>query len=157
MASVRVLPSLAPKDYFEPKGAILNQKFSVTLWCICVVRLRQQKGSKMIEAAKVIVPIGEGKEVEARAIAAELQAFTEPYSEEGLDEVIIEAPDEANLFEERLLVDAIGETPYSEVQVFVPNSLLNSVHANLQELGLPDARQLSETEWTPGATYETRY
>jgi hypothetical protein len=45
----------------------------------------------------VIVPIGEGKEVEARAIAAELQAFIESYSEEGLDEVIIEAPDDANL------------------------------------------------------------
>jgi hypothetical protein len=111
----------------------------------------------MIEAAKVIVPIGEGKEVEARAMAAELRAFTEPFNEEGIDEVIIEAPDEANLFEERLLVEAIGETPYSEVQVFVPNSLLTSVHTNLQELGLPDARQLSETEWTPGVTYETRY
>jgi hypothetical protein len=45
----------------------------------------------------VIVPIGEGKEVEARAIAAELQAFIESYSEEGLDEVIIEAPDDAIL------------------------------------------------------------
>src|SRR5215211_5672639 len=50
-----------------------------------------------------------------------------------------------------------GGKPYSEVQVFVPNSLLTSANTNLQELGLPDARQLSETEWTPGATYETRY
>lgn len=111
----------------------------------------------MIEAAKVITPIGEGKEVEARAIAAGLQAFTEPYSEDSVDEVIIEAPNEENLLEESLLVQAIGETPHSEVQVFVPNSLLTSAHAKLQELGIPDARQLSETEWTPGATYETRY
>ena len=148
---------LAPKVNLESKIGILNHKSSITLWCRSVVRVRQQKGSKMIEAAKVIVPIGEGKAVEARAIAAELQAFTEPFSEEGLDEVIIEAPDEAELFEERLLVQAIGETPYSEVQVFVPNSLLTSANVNLQELGLPDARQQSETEWTPGATYETRY
>jgi len=54
----------------------------------------------MIEAAKVIVPIGRGKEVEARAIAAGLQALTEPYHEDGVDEVIVEAEDEANLFEE---------------------------------------------------------
>ena len=111
----------------------------------------------MIEAAKVIVPIGQGKEVEARAIAAGLQAFTEPYREDGVDEVILEAEDEANLFEESVLVRAIGETQYSEVQVFVPDSLLTSASAKMQELGIPDARQLSETEWTPGATYETRY
>ncbi len=111
----------------------------------------------MIEAAKVIVPLGKGKEIEARVLAAELQAFTEPYSEDGVDEVIIEVPEEGNLFEESLLVQTIGETPYSEVQVFVPNSLLISAKAKLQELGIPDARQLSEAEWTPGATYETRY
>jgi hypothetical protein len=39
----------------------------------------------MIEAAKVIVPIGEGKEVEARAIACGLQAFTEPYREDSIE------------------------------------------------------------------------
>src|SRR3712207_5201803 len=111
----------------------------------------------MIEAAKVIVPIGEGKEVEARAIAAGLQAFTEPYREDGVDEVIVEAEDETNLLDESLVVQAIGETQYSEVQVFVPDSLLISAKAKMQELGIPDASQLSETEWTPGATYETRY
>jgi hypothetical protein len=31
----------------------------------------------MIEAAKVVVPIGHGKEVETRAIAARLQALTD--------------------------------------------------------------------------------
>ncbi len=111
----------------------------------------------MIEAAKVIVPIGQGKEIEARAIAAGLQAFTEPYREDGVDEVIVEAEDEANLFEESVLVQAIGETQYSEVQVFVPNSLLTSASAKMQELGIPTARQLTDTEWVPGATYETRY
>jgi hypothetical protein len=114
-------------------------------------------GGKMIEAAKVIVPIGEGKEVEARAIATGLRAFTEPYREDGVDEVIVEAEDEASLFDESLVVQAIGETQYSEVQVFVPDSLLPSANAKMQELGIPDARQLSETEWAPGATYETRY
>ncbi len=111
----------------------------------------------MIEAAKVIVPIGQGKELEARTLVAELQAFTESYPEDGIDEVVVEAPDEGNLFEESLLVQTIDETPYSEVQVFVPSSLLPSAHAKMQELGVPDARRLSETEWTPGATYETRY
>ena len=111
----------------------------------------------MIEAAKVMVPIGRGKEVEARAIAAGLQAFTEPYREDGVEEVLVTAEDEANLFEESVLVRAIGETQYSEVQVFVSDSLLTSASAKMQELGIPDARQLSETEWTPGATYETRY
>ncbi len=111
----------------------------------------------MIEAAKVIVPIGQGKEVEARAIAAGVQAFTEPYREDGVDEVIVEAEDEANLFDESLVVQAIGETQYSEVQVFVPDSLLSSAKATMQELGIPDARPLSETQWTPGDTYETRY
>jgi hypothetical protein len=111
----------------------------------------------MIEAAKVIVPIGQGKEVEARAIAAGLQAFTEPYREDGVDEVIVEAEDEANLFDESLVVQAIEDTQYSEVQVFVPDSLLISAKAKMQELGIPDARQVSETAWTQGATYETRY
>ena len=111
----------------------------------------------MIEAAKVIVPIGEGKEVEARAIAAGLQAFTEPYREDGIDEVLVEAEDEGNLLDESLVVQVIGETKYSGVEVFVPNSLLIPAHAKMQELGIPDARQLSESEWTPGATYETRY
>ena len=55
------------------------------------------------------------------------------------------------------MVEAIGETQYSEVQVFVPDSLVLSAEAKLQELGVPTALQLSETEWTPGATYETRY
>ena len=81
----------------------------------------------MIEAAKVIVPIGEGKEVEARAIAAGLQAFTEPYREDGVDEVIVEAEDEANLFDESLMVQAMGETQYSEVQVFVPIAVVSAV------------------------------
>ncbi len=67
----------------------------------------------MIEAAKVIVPIGEGKEVEARAIASGLQAFREPYREDGIDEVIVEAEDEGGFFEESLLVQAIGDTRYS--------------------------------------------
>ncbi len=111
----------------------------------------------MIEAAKVIVPISQGNEVEARAIAAGLRAFTEPYREDGVDEVIVEAENETSLFEESLVVQAIGDTQYSEVQVFVPDSLLISANAKMEELGIPDARQLSETEWTPGATYETRY
>ena len=111
----------------------------------------------MIEAAKVIVPFGQGKEVEARAIAAGLQAFTEPYREDSVDEVIVEAEDESNLFEESLVVQAIGDRQYSEVQVFVPDSLLISAEAKMQELGIPTAHQLSETEWTSGATYEVRY
>jgi hypothetical protein len=111
----------------------------------------------MIEAAKVIVPIGKGEEVQTRAISAGLQAFTEPYREDGVDEVIVEAEDEGNLFEETLLVQAIGDTQYSGVEVFVPDSELVSAEARMQELGIPDARQLSETEWAPGATYETRY
>jgi hypothetical protein len=100
----------------------------------------------MIEAAKVIVPSGEGKEVEARAIAAGLRAFTEPYREDGVDEVIVEAEDEGNLIEENLVVQAIGDTQYSEIQVFVPDSLLISAKAKMQELGIADAYQLSETE-----------
>jgi hypothetical protein len=111
----------------------------------------------MIEAAKVIVPIGQGNEVEARAIAAGLRAFTEPYREDGVDEVIVEAENETSLFEESLVVQAIGDTQYSGVEVFVPDSLLISAKAKMEELGIPDARRLSETEWTPGATYETRY
>ena len=111
----------------------------------------------MIEAAKVIVPIGEGKEIEARAIALGLQTYTEPYDNEGIEEIIIETNGEANLFEESLLVQAIRDTKYSGVEVFVPNSHLISAHAKMQELGIPDAQQLSETEWTQGATYETRY
>ena len=111
----------------------------------------------MIEAAKVIVPIGKGEEVQARAIAAGLQAFTEPYREDGVDEVIVEAEDEGNLFEESLLAQAIGDTQYSGVEVFVPDSELISAEAKMRELGIPDSRQLSETEWAPGATYETRY
>jgi hypothetical protein len=111
----------------------------------------------MINAAKVIVPIGKGKEVEARAIATGLQAFTEPYREDELDEVLVYMEDEADLFEESLLVEAIGETPYSEVQVFVPDPLVNSAESRMQQLGIPSARQLSESEWAPGATYETRY
>ena len=43
----------------------------------------------MIEAAKVIVPIDEGREVEARASTRGLEAQTEPYPEDGLDEVLI--------------------------------------------------------------------
>jgi len=111
----------------------------------------------MIEAAKVIVPIGEGKEVEARAIAAGLRAFTESYREDGVDEVIVEAEDETSHFEEGLVVQAIGDTQYSEAQVFVPSSLLISAKAKMEELGIPEARQVSETERTPGTTYETRY
>ena len=37
------------------------------------------------------------------------------------------------------------------------SSLLISAKAEMQDLGIPDARQLSETEWIPGTTYETRY
>lgn len=111
----------------------------------------------MIDAAKVIVTIGRGKEVEARAIAAGLQAFTEPYPEDGVDEVLVSAEDEENLFEESLVVQAIGDTQYLEVQVFVPNSAVTSAKAKMQELGIHTARQLSESEWTAGATYETRY
>jgi hypothetical protein len=111
----------------------------------------------MIEAAKVIVPIGKGEEVQARAIAAGLHTFTESYREDGVDEVLVQLPDEADQFEESLLVEAIGETQYSEVQIFVPDSQVRSAKARLQELGIPSARQLSETEWAPGATYETRY
>jgi len=132
-------------------------KLSVRLRGRSIVRDREQKGSKMIEAAKVIVPIGQGEEVEARALAAGLQAFTESYREDSVDEVIVETEDESNLFEESLVVQAIGDTQYSEVQVFVPGSLMLSAKARMQELGIPDARQLSEREWAPGATYETMY
>ena len=111
----------------------------------------------MIEAAKVIVPIGEGKDVEARATAAGLKAFVEPYREDGVDEVIVEAEYEGDLFEESLVVQSIGDTQYSEVQVFVPDSMLLSAEAKMQELGIPTARQVSDREWTSGATYETRY
>ncbi len=111
----------------------------------------------MIEAAKVIVPNGAGREVEARASARGLEAQIESYAEDGLDEVLIWTEEEANLFEESLLVQVIGEAPYSEVQVFVPNSQVNSSKAKMQELGIPTARRLSESEWTAGATYETRY
>jgi hypothetical protein len=111
----------------------------------------------MIEAAKVIVPNGEGREVEARASARRLEAQTESYAEDGLDEVLVWTKEEANLFEESLLVQVIGEAPYVEVQVFVPNSQVNSTKAKMQELGIPTARQLSESGWTAGATYETRY
>jgi hypothetical protein len=111
----------------------------------------------VIEAAKVIVPIGQGKAVEERAITQGLEAFTEPYREDDLDEVLISAGDETSLFEENLLVQAIGETQYSGVQVFVPDSSVRSAEAKMQELGIPTARQLSETGWTPGVTYETRY
>jgi hypothetical protein len=61
----------------------------------------------------VIVSIGQGKEVEARAIAAGLQAFTEHYREDGVDEVLVSAEEKANLFEESLVIQAIGETQYS--------------------------------------------
>ena len=61
----------------------------------------------MIEAAKVIVPIGRGKEIEARAIAAGLRTSTEPYREDGVDKVLVSAEDEANLFEETLLIQAL--------------------------------------------------
>ena len=71
--------------------------------------------------------------------------------------MLVSAEDEANLFEKSLVVQAIGETRYSGVEVFVPESLLTSASVKMQELGIPDARQLSETEWTPGAVYETRY
>jgi hypothetical protein len=111
----------------------------------------------MIEAAKVIVPIGEGREVEARASTHGLEAQTEPYAEDGQDEVLVWTEEEANLFEESLLVEVIGEAPYSEVQVFVPNSQVELSKAKMQELGVPTARRLSESEWTAGATYETRY
>ncbi len=111
----------------------------------------------MIEAAKVIVTMGRGKEVEARAIAAGLHAFTEPYPEDDIDEVLVSKEDEASLIEEHLVVQAIGDTQYSEVQVFVPKSLVTSAEAKMQELGIPTARQLSKAKWTQGATYETRY
>jgi hypothetical protein len=109
-----------------------------------VIKDRAQKASKTIEAAKVIVPIGQGRGVEARAIAAGLRAFTEAYREDGVDEVLVSAEDEANLFEERFAVQAIGKTRYSGVEVFVPDSLLISASAKMQEFGIPDARQLSE-------------
>ena len=111
----------------------------------------------MIEAAKVIVPIGEGREVETRASTHGLEAQTEPYAEDGLDEVLVWTEEEENLLEESVLVQVIGEAPYSEVQVFVPSSQVDSSKAKMQELGIPTARQLSESEWTAGATYETRY
>ena len=111
----------------------------------------------MIEAAKVIVSNGEGKEVEGRAIAVGLRASTEPYPEDGADKVLIWTESESNLFEERLLVEAVSRARYFEVQVFVPDHLLASAEAEMQELGIPTAQQLSETGWAPGATYETRY
>jgi hypothetical protein len=111
----------------------------------------------LIEAAKVIVTLGEGEEVEARAIAAGLRASTEPYREDSIDEVLVSAEDEEILFEESLLVRVIGGTQYSEVQVFAPDSSVSSAEVKMRELGIPTASKLSETEWTPGATYETRY
>ena len=45
------------------------------------------------------------------------------------------------MFEESLLVQAIRDTEYSGVEVFVPNSHLISAHARMQELGIPDAQQ----------------
>jgi hypothetical protein len=111
----------------------------------------------MIEAAKVIVANGEGGEVEGRALAIGLKASTEPYPEDALDEVLIWTESESNLFEESLLVQAIGQVRYFEVQVFVPDHLRASFEVEMQELGIPTTQQLSETGWTPGATYETRY
>ncbi len=58
--------------------------------------------------------------------------------------MLVSAGDEANLFEERFVVQAIEKTRYSGVEVFVPDSLLTSASAKMQELGIPDARQLSE-------------
>lgn len=75
----------------------------------------------MIEAAKVVVPLGQGKIVEARATGAGLRAFTEPYREDGVDEVIVEAENETGLFEESHVIQAIGDTQYTEVQIFVPD------------------------------------
>jgi hypothetical protein len=118
---------------------------------------REQEGTNMIEAAKVVVGNGEGNEVEERAIVVGLRASTEPYPEDGLDEVLIWTEPEAELFEESLLVQTIGQVGYFEVQIFVPDHLLTEAKAKLQELGIPTAQQLSETGWTPGATYETRY
>jgi len=111
----------------------------------------------MIEAAKVIVPTGEGKEIEARATATGLRATTETYPEDNVEEVLIWTENEANLFEERFLAQAIGQQHYLEVQVFVPDSLLTSAKAKMQEHGIPDARQVSDRERKPGAIYETRY
>ena len=85
----------------------------------------------------MIVPSGEGKKVEERAITVGLRAFTEPYPEDGVDEVIVEAEDATNLFDESLMVQTIGETQYSEVQVFVPDSQLTSANAKMQDLGIP--------------------
>src|SRR5215204_6365959 len=102
---------------------------------------RKQKGRTMIEAAKVIVPIGEGNGIEARAIITGLPATTETYPEDNVEEVLVWTEDEANLFEESLLAQAIGQQHYLEVQVFVPDSLLNSAKAKMQEHGIPDARQ----------------
>ena len=71
--------------------------------------------------------------------------------------IVLSAEDEEILFEESLLVRVIGGTQYSEVQVFAPDSSVSSAEVKMRELGIPTASQLSETEWTPGATYETRY
>jgi hypothetical protein len=90
----------------------------------------------MIEAAKVIVPIGEGRVVEARARTYGLETQTEPYAEVGLDEVLVWTEEAANLFEESLLVQVIGEPLYSEVQIFVPNSQVNLSEAKMQGLGI---------------------
>jgi hypothetical protein len=70
------------------------------------VKNRKQERSKMIEAAKVIVPIGESKEVEAKALASGLRATTETYPEDNVDEVLVWTEDEANLFEESLLAQS---------------------------------------------------
>ena len=92
----------------------------------------------------MIFPIGQGRGVEARAIAAGLRVFTEAFREDGVDEVLVSAEDEASLFEERFVVQAIGKTRYSGVEVFVPDSLLTSASTKMQEFGISDARQLSE-------------
>src|SRR5215216_2923114 len=111
----------------------------------------------MIEAAKVIVPTGEGKEIEARVTATGLRATTETYPEDNVEEVLVWTEDEANLFEESLLVEAIGRTKYIGVEVFVPDSLVRSAEAKMHELGIPTALPLGEQGSLPGATYETRY
>ena len=54
------------------------------------------------------------------------------------------------------MVQTIGEVSYFEVQVLVPDHLLTSAEAKMHELEVHTVPQLSETEWTPGATFETR-
>ncbi len=47
--------------------------------------------------------------------------------------MLVSAEDEANLFEESFVVQAIGKTRNARLEVFVPDSLLTSASTKMQE------------------------